>query len=1299
MSYLPTSVTGCQLWLDASDSSSLVLSGSNITTWNDKSGSNYHMNTLTATADWSGTATYPTIGTPINGLQTVNFLAQSGLRQSTTLDGVKNLFWVGRIAAPNGTGGIHTSYFILGHETFYDWHGLAYGQKFLDPAIATAGIQNASPTSLFTSDVNAITNTAFANVFKPSAPNVSILSVAGITGSTRYQGLCFDRTYHFGWCGDLAEVIIYSTALSTEQRQTTETYLAQKWGLISSLPAGHPGFVYIPPRQKLLSIPKTITSTITYLPTSIAGCQLWLDGNDPLGTGSAPPNGETVSTWVDKSVNGFNATAAPSRVAGTYSTSFRAVNFPNSNTGYITSYSASPTNETMFVVFNNPSPSYSNNILIGGLSGARSLGAGYSGNGGQNSNVVANLNTQLAWLATTAVGSYTAGNTVIVRSEFTTSSNSISLNGGTYTSSGGAPGFTAGRVTYLGVDATNGSFYYIGYAMEIIFYNSILTTTQRQEVEGYLAEKWSLTASLPAGHPGRTTVYTGTISSLAPITTTLSATFIPTSITGCGIWLDSSDLTSFTYSSGSNISQWRDKSGSSNHFGLTQGTATSTLDNTRSVVNFVNSTVMTSTNTITFTGSSAFFIVSKITSTSGGQNLLGFPSIGNGFALRFFSLSLYSGNNGDLSLGNYYVNGSFNPGYSSNYFYNTYSLISTTTPSTGATTLISLSDNWYLQGFEQRFFVGNIAEFLYYPAGVTSNQRQTIEGYLAQKWGLTASMPAEHPALTSVLYGTITITLPKQKMASLPKFITTSSTFLPNSIAGCQLWLDGADTSSESMVLSGSSVTTWKDKSGNAYNMNTLTVSAGWTGSAQYPTLGTSINSKTTVNFVAQSGLKQSTTLDGVKNLFWVGRIAAPVGSGNALYFLLGHDSVYDWCGGTYGATFFGDINNSQYGIYNASPASLFTSDPNAATNATFLNIYMPSAPNVSLLSVAGISGTTRYQGICYDRNGGHIGWCGDLAEVIIFNSILTTTERQTIESYLADKWGLTATLSAGHPGLTSIPRTSVTTLAPTTITTTFSPTSITGCALWLDGLDPLGTGTPPSSEATVSTWSDKSGNGKNAAATGTPTYVSGGGINFNGSSYFLNQTFSMNLSQRSIFIVMQETYRIQYAGIFSFIPTLPERYDQSQTTGLSYSTTDNSFQAYGNNSYSVYIGNANTLPKAIYNEIMNITAGSGYLNGTNATNATANYTAGTCSGYTIGGRWQDGSVFGSLKLNGVIHEVIVFNTPLTTNNRQTIESYLAQKWSLTASLVAGHPGITTSVYQVTLPLPKQKIRAIIPLI
>jgi hypothetical protein len=220
---------------------------------------------------------------------------------------------------------------------------------------------------------------------------------------------------------------------------------------------------------------------------------------------------------------------------------------------------------------------------------------------------------------------------------------------------------------------------------------------------------------------------------------------------------------------------------------------------------------------------------------------------------------------------------------------------------------------------------------------------------------------------------------------------------------------------------------------------------------------------------------------------------------------------------------------------------------------------------------------------------------------------------------------------------------------------------------LWLDAAD---NSSLVMDGTNVTTWRDKSGNGKNATATGTPTYLSGGGINFNGSSYFLNQTFTMNLSQRSIFIVMQETTHIVNRGILSFIPNPSSGEDYATTTGLVVETDYEGLSFRGNlfsgAEYTSALGSTILLVKAIYNDNMNVRTGSGYLNGTNATNVTAGYTAGTCSGYGVGGRWLSGSMSDTLRLNGVIYEIIVFNTALTTSQRQTIEGYLAHKWGLT---------------------------------
>ena len=235
--------------------------------------------------------------------------------------------------------------------------------------------------------------------------------------------------------------------------------------------------------------------------------------------------------------------------------------------------------------------------------------------------------------------------------------------------------------------------------------------------------------------------------------------FKPTDIAGCQLWLDSTDSSTVSFSSGSNVSQWRDKSGSSNHFSITNGTTSYISDNGMSVISFPSGAIMSSANQITFTTSSAFYIVSRINSITGAGigMLLGFTNInGADKSIRLYvsgtiGISLLGtagvGDGNELANNNYFVNGSFNPSFGSNAYLNVYSIIGTVAPQSGGTSFLTLSSS-----FLSRFFIGNIAEFIYYPAGITNRQREQIEGYLAQKWGLQPNLPAGSPGRTGVIY-------------------------------------------------------------------------------------------------------------------------------------------------------------------------------------------------------------------------------------------------------------------------------------------------------------------------------------------------------------------------------------------------------------------------------------------------------------------------------------------------------------------------------------------------------------------
>jgi hypothetical protein len=294
---------------------------------------------------------------------------------------------------------------------------------------------------------------------------------------------------------------------------------------------------------------------------------------------------------------------------------------------------------------------------------------------------------------------------------------------------------------------------------------------------------------------------------------------------------------------------------------------------------------------------------------------------------------------------------------------------------------------------------------------------------LAQKWGLTGGLPANHQHFTQPTGKPNTITNPYIGLFPVLKPPTVSA-FSPLSIAGLQMWMDAADSSSNSMTLSGSTVTVWKDKSGLSNNTtarsgtSTLTSSAINGKSAISMAGGYFTGPFATANTGTQVHAFAVMTIDSSSGV-WPRPLA------------LGRPGVDDYNNST---TTFAIIrfNGSQaVGIGRAgqylsvsipaySSAFLVQSSHNGSTE------YMSVNGNLTVSSAGtGQSGNfniTSY-GLGVNTNtGDYFVWNGYYGEVMYFNVQLSDANRQKVEGYLAWKWGLQANLPAGHPYLSSQP-------------------------------------------------------------------------------------------------------------------------------------------------------------------------------------------------------------------------------------------------------------------------------------
>ena len=186
---------------------------------------------------------------------------------------------------------------------------------------------------------------------------------------------------------------------------------------------------------------------------------------------------------------------------------------------------------------------------------------------------------------------------------------------------------------------------------------------------------------------------------------------------------------------------------------------------------------------------------------------------------------------------------------------------------------------------------------------------------------------------------------------------------------------------------------------------------------------------------------------------------------------------------GTYTVTIHNQVNSSPTSIASTTITGVSTMPINKQTN-TNLNI-------------------TSY---CIGRNlSGGSFFKGYIHEILVYTQPLSKQTRQTIEGYLAGKWGIP--LNAAHLyGSTRQPN----------IETNHKPFPLAlnniQPLVWLDGQDPLGNESSsfPLISTDVTTWTDKSGNNNHGTSVRpfAPTFL-GNGVVFNGTA-----TYSLNGSR-----------------------------------------------------------------------------------------------------------------------------------------------------------------------------------------
>ena len=219
---------------------------------------------------------------------------------------------------------------------------------------------------------------------------------------------------------------------------------------------------------------------------------------------------------------------------------------------------------------------------------------------------------------------------------------------------------------------------------------------------------------------------------------------------GLALWLDAADDTAFSYSSGTSVSQWRDKSG--NNFHASQATlasqpSRSTFQNSRKTVNFDGTNDTVTIPNFVCNSEMSIFVVSNCGTTlfiehsTDTNSNSGFYLGGQGtgmFAINRSPGIIYINNANWLS-GGYSIACGVNSSGLDLLTYKDGAQQSITLDGRSARTNSYATSTLYIgsRGANSIWSNGPIAEIIIYNRKVTNAERNLIHTYLGQKWGIS----------------------------------------------------------------------------------------------------------------------------------------------------------------------------------------------------------------------------------------------------------------------------------------------------------------------------------------------------------------------------------------------------------------------------------------------------------------------------------------------------------------------------------------------------------------------------------
>lgn len=236
---LPDSIEGIVLWLDADDDTTLSLSGSNVTQWDDLSGNDNHATPLTTDVrPKSGTRT-------INSKNAIEFDGTDFL-ETPDLELTEYTEFIVFQADNVITDGASLTTAIMGGAGGKDTRYIRRSDLWLwEDGVQAIPSTNISTNGVYISTASHDATTLDAEL-RLNGESQGVVNRAMPTGGTTpYRIGAFSTNLWYD--GVIAEIIVYDRVLSAAEKQQVEAYLTAKWKapLTSSIPSGADVHVFL----------------------------------------------------------------------------------------------------------------------------------------------------------------------------------------------------------------------------------------------------------------------------------------------------------------------------------------------------------------------------------------------------------------------------------------------------------------------------------------------------------------------------------------------------------------------------------------------------------------------------------------------------------------------------------------------------------------------------------------------------------------------------------------------------------------------------------------------------------------------------------------------------------------------------------------------------------------------------------------------------------------------------------------------------------------------------------------------